>query len=180
MTLCYPDIMPRYFLMQVELSTPSNYSTYDFTSSNLAKAVMDAFAQEIVSSLLSANSNAAAQALSVSSPPSIDAAAQYGAMQKLNINQLSPTSTFVAIYTFNGTEDDLMDIVNLATTNCADLSNSGGCSACFRTTQWSLCDVFVSTAPSSQLYGVATFSIVPSSPELRPSIVGIHSFLHLA
>ena len=163
---CYPDVMPRYFSMQLEMATPLEYSDYDFTSLNLSSAVMEAFAQEMVSTLpTKVQSGRALSSSSSMAPVSI-----YGAVQKSNILQLSTTSIFVATFSFNGTKENLRSLVDLAA-NCADLScPNGGSDACVQKTKWRLCDIFASTSPSSKLYGL-DISKIESSAGMSPPLV---------
>ena len=143
MAFCYPIVLPRYFKMEVEMTTPNNYSQYDFTNLTTASSVMDSFAETIVSTDVR----------------------RFGAVVRRPNEQLQATAFFSTIYVFNGTQADVDALVNAAQ-SCLDLGGTSGCSSC----EWNLCETFNSTAPSSNLlqFGISTvptslFNVKPSN-----------------
>lgn len=143
---CYPEVLPRYFKMEMELTTPNNYSQYDSTPLSTAESVMEALAQTVV-----ASSVRRCGAL-VLQPPTGEAPRDliFGV-------QPQDTSVFATIYTFNGTEAELAALTN-AMESCRVLGDPSGCAFC----RWNLCEVFNSTAPSSVLYKLF-LSAIPTS-----------------
>lgn len=125
------------------MTTPNNYSQYDFTNLTTAASVMDSFAETIVSTDVQ----------------------RFGAVVRRPNEQSQATAFFSTLYVFNGTQADVDALVN-ATQSCLDLGGTSGCSSC----EWNLCETFNSTAPSSDplQFGISTvptsfFNIKPST-----------------
>lgn len=152
---CYPEVLPRYFKMEMELATPNNYSQYDFTSLTVAESSMDAFAQTMVASTAQRYGSLMLRPPTGKAPPD----SFFGV-------QPQETSVFATVYTFNGTEAELADIMN-GMESCRGLGGPHGCTLC----RWNLCEVFSSTAPSSVLYQLGLSSIPTSVFNVRPSLV---------
>lgn len=160
---CYPEVLPRYFKLEIEMMTPNNFSQYDFTSLETANSVMDAFAQTMVASGVHRYGALVLQ------PP----AGQPPENSPFGVAQLQETSTFATTYTFNGTEADLATLVNVIM-SCRALDTPSGCTSC----QWDLCGVFNSTAPSSVLYQLTASSIPTSLFNIPPSVVRATDYVH--
>lgn len=152
---CYPEVLPRYLKMEIELATPNNFSQYDFTSLETANSVMNVLAQTMVAS------GAQRYGALVLQPPT----GQPPEDSVFGV-QLRETSVFATTYTFNGTEADLAALVS-AITSCSALGTPSGCTSC----RWDLCGVFNSTAPSSDLYQLTVSSIPTSLFNIPPSVV---------
>jgi hypothetical protein len=154
-TFCYPTVLPRYFKMEIELTSPNNYSQYDFTPSETAMSVADAFAQAMVASHVRRYGTLVLQ-------PPTDQPAQdsfFGVQPRA-------TSIFETTYTFNGTEADVADLVSAAE-SCRTLGTPSGCTSC----RWDLCGIFGATAPSSVLYRLGVASIATSLFNVPPAVV---------
>ena len=154
---CYPTVLPRYFKMDIEITTPNNYSQYDFTDLTTAEGVLDAFAQAMVAADVRRYG-----ALALLPPTTVSLPPQdlyFGVQPRL-------TSIFATMYTFNGTEADLAALIS-ASESCRALGTPSGCASC----RWDLCGIFSSTAPSSVLYRIAVSSIPFSMFNIRPSLV---------
>lgn len=152
---CYPEMLPRYFKIELELTTPNNFSQYDSTPLSMAESVMEALAQTVVASRVRRYG-----ALVLQRPT--------GEVPQDSIFGVQPqeTSVFTTIYTFNGTEAELADLVK-GTETCIGLGGPSGCASC----RWNLCEVFKSTAPLSVLYQLGLLSIPTSVFDVQPSLV---------
>lgn len=126
---CYPEVIPRYFKLEVKLSTPMERRSYDYTPFATAKMLMDAVAQSAVQSSLGNYANVT----------------RHGAVQREDLD-LPPTdaSYFTTIYTFNGTAENLQDLLELLNT----------CGPALQTPLY--CDIFLqipNISPSTTLLG---------------------------
>lgn len=154
-TFCYPEVLPRYLKMEIELVTPNNYSQYDFTSLATAETAMDSFAQTMATSGVQRYGSLLLQ-------PPTDQPLESSAFGV----PLRETSIFATIYTFNGTKADLAGLISAAE-SCRAFGIPSGCASC----QWDLCGVFNSSAPSSVLYRLGVSPIPTSLFNIPPSLV---------
>ena len=152
---CYPEVLPRYFKIELELATPNNFSQYDFTPLSTAESVMEALAGTMVAHSVLRCGSLVLQRLTGEAPRD----AMFGV-------QPQETSIFATIYTFNGTEADLAGLVSAAE-SCRALGTPSGCASC----QWDLCGLFSSAAPSSVLYRLGVLPIPTSLFNIPPSLV---------
>ena len=150
-TFCFPEVIPRYFKMEIEMATPSNFSDYDFTNLPLAAAVMDAFAKEMSQDVASHE------------------IVRFGAVQRMNVGQLNEVSVFACTYTFKGTEVELAQLMPSARA-CAQLSYQDDCDLCSGKAGWNLCSVFASVAPLSIINQLGVSSIMVDVDE-KPNLV---------
>lgn len=154
-TFCFPQVIPRYFKMELEMATPTESSDYDFTNLQLATKIMDAFAKEMSQNVEAGN------------------IVQYGAVQKMNVEMLSEKSTFASIYTFRGTDQELSQLV-LRALACVQLSAPDDCMLCSSAAGWNLCSIFSSIAPSSVINRLGISSILVEVDE-KPNLVSLLS-----
>lgn len=154
---CYPEVLPRYIKMEMEIATPNNYSQYDFTPFSTAESVMEAFADMVVASGVRRYSALVREPLT-----------REGPRDSFFSVQPQETSVFSTIYTFNGSEAELTDIMN-SMVSYRELGTPSGCASC----KWDLCEVFNSTAASSVLFRFVLSHISTSVFNIRPSLVSV-------
>lgn len=140
--------------MEVEVSSPSNFSEFDVTNSATAASVMDSLAEKIISTNATI---ATAGRINVE---------RFGAVVRTPSDDAENTTVFATIYTFNGTEGDLTALVT-ASQSCRDLSSSIGCSLCV----WGICELVNTVVPSVTLHQFLISVISTSLFNVQPHTV---------